>query len=560
LSYQALYRSWRPQTFADLVGQPHVRQTLTNAISHGQVAHAYLFCGPRGTGKTSTAKVFAKAVNCLYRNGVEPCNECENCLAITAGNHVDVEEIDAASNRGVDEIRQLREKVLYAPASLKKKVYIVDEVHMLTTEAFNALLKTLEEPPAHALFILATTEPHKIPGTIISRCQRFDFRRISPEVIVERLTQVANKEGWTIDGQALWQLAEAADGGLRDALGLMEQTAAYGGGVINDDHISAIVGGVGSEELLHFMQALVAQDMLSVIEQLGSWYQAGKDASRIVYDVLRMIRDVFVLKLSKSATTVNGRPLREEHRQLAGECSTAWLLNAMKKLGEMYTGLRYVNQPRIALEAVCLGLASYVPIPDAAPVALVSVGAPIVQKSRIVNEPGQESVSAPSQPVIHEEQKPAKSKRLAKTTAARKKQVLTDLQSSQDSDILSLVQTSWQQILQCVKGYRIQTHAWLMNGEPVLATKQAVVVCFQSRIHRDAIMKPDERQAVEKSFAEILGQPLTILALLKVDWEDFLHAGASPDKEETNDLSSVGLAERARQVFGNERVEIRPEE
>jgi DNA polymerase III subunit gamma/tau len=551
VSYQALYRSWRPQTFADLVGQPHVRQTLTNAISHGQVAHAYLFCGPRGTGKTSTAKVFAKAVNCLHPLGVEPCNECENCLAITAGNHVDVEEIDAASNRGVDEIRQLREKVLYAPAALKKKVYIVDEVHMLTTEAFNALLKTLEEPPVHALFILATTEPHKIPGTIVSRCQRFDFRRISLDVIVERLTQVATKEGWSFEGQALWQLAEAADGGLRDALGLLEQTAAYGGGIINDSHVSAIVGGVGSEELLQFTQALASGDLLSIIEQLGTWYQAGKEASRIVYDILHTIRDVFVLKLSQSATSVNGRPFREEHRLLADKCNTEWLLNAMKKLGEMYTQLRYVDQPRIALEAVCVGLASYVPP--------VPAGVPAFSPENAKRKTKDVS-SEPSTDELHED-KPQKSKRLsAKTSAARKKQVLSDLQSNQNPDILSAVQTNWQQILQCVKGLRIQTHAWLMNGEPVLATAHAVVVCFQSRIHRDAIMKPDERQAVETAFQEILKRPLSILALLKVDWEAFLQAEASPEQMEAKESTPTGLAERAVLVFGKDLVEIRPEE
>ncbi len=545
MSYQALYRTWRPQTFAHLVGQPHVRQTLKNAISHAQVAHAYLFCGPRGTGKTSTAKVFAKAVNCLHPIGAEPCNECENCLAITAGNHVDVEEIDAASNRGVDEIRQLREKVHYSPASLKKKVYIVDEVHMLTTEAFNALLKTLEEPPAHALFILATTEPHKIPSTIVSRCQRFDFRRIPLDSITERLKEVATKEGWSWDEQALWQLAEAADGGLRDALGLLEQTAAYGGGIISDSHVSAVVGSVVSEELLQFMQALCDGDLLRVIEQLGTWYQAGKEAPRIIYDILHMVRDLFVLKLSNAESTVSGRPVKQEHRSLAEKCQTEWLLHAMNKLGEMYTQLRYVEEPRIALEAIVIGLATYIP------------------KEATTNVTSQSQVQntipvSPSQ--LHEETKPSKAKHLAKTSVSRKKQVLSDLQSHQEPDILSAVQKNWQQILQCVKGYRIQTHAWLMNGEPVLATNQAVVVCFQSRIHRDAIMKPDERQAVEKAFQEITNLPLTILALLKADWETFLKSEVSSESSDSNEKPAIGLAEQAVQVFGKELVEIRPEE
>jgi DNA polymerase-3 subunit gamma/tau len=225
MSYVALYRTWRPQDFDSLVGQDHIRTALTNALEMGKIAHAYLFTGPRGTGKTSTARILAKALNCEKGPTAHPCNECSNCKQITAGSSMDVIEIDAASNRGIDEIRQLRERVSFAPVNCRYKVYIIDEVHMITTDAFNALLKTLEEPPEHVVFILATTEPQKIPATIHSRCQRYDFHRVSVEDIAKHLAKVAKGSGIDADEEALHLMAIQADGGMRDAVSLLDQCA-----------------------------------------------------------------------------------------------------------------------------------------------------------------------------------------------------------------------------------------------------------------------------------------------------------------------------------------------
>jgi DNA polymerase-3 subunit gamma/tau len=550
LSYRALYRAWRPQTFRDLVGQPHVKQTLSNALERGQVAHAYLFSGPRGTGKTSAAKVLAKAVNCLSPSGIEPCNECTACQSINSGSSVDVEEIDAASNRGVDEIRQLRDKVQYAPAELNRKVYIVDEVHMLTPEAFNALLKTLEEPPGHTLFILATTEPHKIPATIVSRCQRFDFRRISPELIVERLRQVCQAEGWKYEDEALWKVAEAADGGLRDALGLLEQTAAYGQGVLTAENAAHIVGGVATQELLHLVRHLVQQELLAALQLLMDWYAAGKDPQRIVHEILQVLRDLFIVKLSRGE---NALPHREGYAETAALCSSDWLLTAVQKLGEVYVNLRFVDQPRLALEAALMGLVPAVQAeaPASSPASDTARTKPATEKEPQTATAGARAQRTATAPV-----------RKAPQSTARKMEVLQRLYHAADEEFRQAILRQWERILQDVKQRRIQTHAWLINGEAVLATPDTVVLAFSSRIHRDAVMKPEERQTIESVFRDIFQRDIQVLALLRSDWEMFqrmLNEAEQAAAEEPAQPAS-DIVERAKQLFPEEIIEIRAEE
>ena len=295
VTYQVLYRKWRPKTFADVSGQPHIVAALQNEVREGRPAHAYLFIGSRGTGKTSCAKILAKAVNCLHPNGGDPCNECENCRGIDDGSILDVMEIDAASNNGVDSIRELREAVNFTPAVAKYRVYIIDEVHMLSDGAFNALLKTLEEPPPHVIFILATTEAHKMPATILSRCQRFDFARIAPEDIAARLQTVASGEGFTLTDEAAMLLARLADGAMRDALSLTDQCLSRSREI--DADVVASATGLAGREHLYALSAAVREhrsgDALALIDTL---YNASQDLARLCTEWLGFYRELMLCK------------------------------------------------------------------------------------------------------------------------------------------------------------------------------------------------------------------------------------------------------------------------
>ncbi len=326
--YQALYRKWRPRTFGDVTGQAHITDTLRRQVETGRLSHAYLFAGTRGTGKTTAAKVLARAVNCLEPKNGEPCNQCAACLGIENGSILDVLELDAASNNGVDHVRALRDEAIYSPAAVKKRVYIVDEVHMLSTAAFNALLKILEEPPAHLMFILATTELHKVPATILSRCQRFFFKRILPEDIAARLRYVAQQEqiGLSEDGAGL--LSRLADGSMRDALSLLDQCAASGAAV-DLNRVREVLGLAGSEDIVQMVEAIGRGEGLQAIEILAGLYAAGKSMESVLDEISDLLRDLLMMLTAPKG----GIPLLSG----AGDVST------LRKLGALFTRERLIQ-------------------------------------------------------------------------------------------------------------------------------------------------------------------------------------------------------------------------
>ena len=352
MAYQALYRKWRPQKFEDMVGQTAVTKTLKNAIIHHKTSHAYLFTGPRGTGKTSAAKIFAKAINCLNPKDGEPCNECLLCKGITEGTIGDVIEIDAASNNGVEEIRDIRDKARYAPTQATYKVYIIDEVHMLSTGAFNALLKTLEEPPKNVIFILATTEPHKIPATIISRTQRFDFRRITNDEIIQRLRYILEQEEIAYEEEALSVIARCANGGMRDALSLLDQVISFSDDKVSFEQAIQVSGSLTDDLMIEFVRLLTQQQAQAALLQLQDLLLLGKEASRLIEEWLEFSRDLLV---AKQTGDMIGRS--EAFVEFAKEVEEAFLYRFMDALNQTQQEMRFTTKPTISLEVFTIKMA-----------------------------------------------------------------------------------------------------------------------------------------------------------------------------------------------------------
>lgn len=354
MSYMALYRKWRPDEFEEVKGQEHVVTTLKNQIIHDRIGHAYLFCGTRGTGKTTVAKLFAKAVNCEHpREDGSPCNECPTCKAISAGNSLNVIEIDAASNNGVDNIREIKDEVQYSPTEGKYKVYIIDEVHMLSIGAFNALLKTLEEPPSYVIFILATTEAHKIPVTIMSRCQRYDFRRITIETIYERLADLLKREGIEAEEKAIRYVAKAADGSMRDALSLMDQCISfYLGEKLTYDNVLEVLGAVDVDVFNRLMDCISQQKTMPALEIVNEIVWQGRELSQFVTDFTWYMRNLLLIKTSDDMNDqldISAENLLSM-KEIATHTDMNFLMRSIRIFSEMSNQIRYATQKRITLE------------------------------------------------------------------------------------------------------------------------------------------------------------------------------------------------------------------
>ena len=359
MSYVALYRKFRPSGFEDVKGQDHISKTLQNQIKADRIGHAYLFCGTRGTGKTSVAKIFAKAVNCEHPVNGSPCGECSSCKAISEGRSMNVIEIDAASNNGVDNIREIREEVAYRPTEGRFKVYIIDEVHMLSIGAFNALLKTLEEPPEYVIFILATTEAHKIPITILSRCQRYDFKRITIDTIAARLTELMEKEQIEVEEKAIRYIAKAADGSMRDALSLLDQCIAfYIGQKLTYDHVLEVLGAVDTDVFSRLLREIIGKDIVKVLKTLEELVMQGRELSQLATDFTWYLRNLLLVKSSDNmedvldVSTENLAQLKEEAMMIENET----LIRYIRIFSELSNQLKYATQKRVLLEVALIKL------------------------------------------------------------------------------------------------------------------------------------------------------------------------------------------------------------
>lgn len=356
--YQALYRKWRPQTFADVIGQQHITDTLRTQLKSGRLSHAYLFTGTRGTGKTTCAKILARAVNCEHPVNGDPCNECASCRGILDGSILDVTEIDAASNNGVDNIRDLRDETRYTPAQVKKRVFIIDEVHMLSIGAFNALLKTLEEPPGHVLFILATTELHKVPATILSRCQRFDFRRIGAEDIARRLLDVAAQEGISLSEGAARLIARLADGAMRDALSMLDRAAAAG--AVDEQTVTSSLGVLGQDDGIRLAEHLKNGDLAAAVALLDEYYNAGRDLASVYDQMLGLIRDTLLVKTSKTDVSALISPAYSVKtlQKLCDGLAASTLIAWSRVIGDTLDRMRSAANRRIEAELCAVRLCS----------------------------------------------------------------------------------------------------------------------------------------------------------------------------------------------------------
>lgn len=403
MGHLALYREWRPQNFDDVVGQEQVVYPLRQAVISQDIGHAYLFCGTRGTGKTSLAKIFAKAVNCLDPHEGNPCNACEICQGINKGSLLDVLEIDAASNNSVDNIRRITDEIVFTPSQAKYKVYIIDEVHMLSQGAFNALLKTLEEPPAHAIFILATTEPQRLPATIISRCQRYEFRRIPSGKIIERLSIIAEKEKIDISGDGLAAIARIADGALRDAISLLDQCSAGLSGRIEKDDVLRLSGMVQDEFIADFTEALFDQDLSQLLRSVEELQMSGRNIRRFLQDFIRTLRNLLVCKLSQDSSTLPELSDKDLKRLqgLAARISRPALMGLIVRMSSLDNDLRWAGDPRTSLELALIAEMNESHSPEAAAVPAVPAekdipaGAALVEKTVSTTESVQAAEKTP---------------------------------------------------------------------------------------------------------------------------------------------------------------------
>ena len=509
--HKALYRVYRPKNFSDVVGQEHIVRTLKNQIESNNVGHAYLFCGTRGTGKTSTAKIFSRAVNCTNLHNDEPCNECESCRDILEDKTMDVVEIDAASNNSVDDIRELRENVKYSPAKSKYKVYIIDEVHMLSQGAFNALLKTLEEPPSYVIFILATTEPHKIPATILSRCQRFDFKRVTIKDISSRMKKKKKKEGIDADEKALNLIARNSQGALRDALSILDQCISFEGHTIRYNDVIELLGSVNIEQLFDLAESIIKENTKKSLQILNDFIIWGKDVRNLVNDLIDHFRNLMVCKISNDLDEIISLP--EETidllKQQAETIDTNNLIRVLNILSEAQDGMKVSSNPRVLMEVTMMKIAQ--PMFDDSKEALLKRIENLEQKI----ESGNIKVNhiSTNQTVDNSN----KNEKVGNNTLETSQEEDVEYENLKSDDV-KLIQKSWKNILQKMKEDRQQiTRALLQDVDSFNIADDILYIIFTDNYSfaKNKLDSPQTIQYVEKVIREVLNRNFNVKIVFK---------------------------------------------
>lgn len=576
MSYQALYRVWRPQQFKDIAGQEAVTRTLRNALSHGNTSHAYLFSGPRGTGKTSAAKIFAKAMNCKNPKDGEPCNECNLCQSITQGKLGDVIEIDAASNNGVEEIRDIREKANYAPTEAEYKVYIIDEVHMLSMGAFNALLKTLEEPPMNVVFILATTEPHKIPLTIISRTQRFDFRRISAQDIIKRMTYILNEKNIEFDPDALMSIAKAAEGGMRDALSILDQVISFSDGAVTLDDTLRITGSVTQELMIDYISAALNHNTEKGLELLHQMMQEGKDANRLVGDVILFSRDILIYQKTKDENLLKMSKVVDRFNTLIAEAQPEKIYDIIEIMNQTQQEMRISTHAEVYLEVATVRLAQVKPeiATDSAPTTtrdtdesqeLRTLKNRLNQMQKVIEQMQQNGVN--SEGTKTQKRKPARKNAGQTVFKVNRHQVFGILEHATRNDLAKL-KDLWPDLINALS---TSQKAIMNTSKPVAASPNGLVVTFDydilcERAANDTILI----DAVGDYLEKVIGHRADMATVPSNQWlevrQAFIDQMKNDGQEETDNQEKEQAPKETEEVdavvseavnlFGKENVTI----
>lgn len=583
MAYQALYRVWRSQRFDDVVGQKANTQTLKNAIVQKKTSHAYLFTGPRGTGKTSAAKIFAKAINCKHSQDGEPCNVCETCVAITEGRLNDVIEIDAASNNGVEEIRDIRDKAKYAPTQAEYKVYIIDEVHMLSTGAFNALLKTLEEPPQNVIFILATTEPHKIPLTIISRTQRFDFKRISTQDIVDHMAHIMQEMALDYEEQALYVIGRAAEGGMRDALSILDQTISFSDEKVTLEDAMQVTGSLTYEMMDHYIQCCVAGDVERALEGLESILGEGKEARRFLEDLLLYCRDLLMYQQAPKLLAEKAGTLTEAFKELATQTPAEKIYQLIQILSDTQNEIRFTNNANIYLEVATVKLAKTVQpnkhnTPETANQDGSAEGNPeladlqnqIGQLKKELAELKKHGVAAKEADAPRQQARPQAPKSSFRVPTERVYQVLNEATRTH----LMNVKNVWEDLLQTLS---VTQRAMLKASEPVAASPKGIVVAFDYEIVCARATDDEEMQlAFNNNLSRLMDYTPEMVCITRESWpklrQSFINQnqGSLNHSEPENEMARLAdeppvtnehsqenpVVDEAIAMFGEELVEV----